>query len=352
MKGNWFAWSRGCTGALAMACVATALVACNNGDSAERYPADICVYRLPDLGRPADVAPPPPGQCEQRCATNLPGGAFRFTMLHVTAPADGECTKAQALRELLNGIWTRDLAAYVLNIIFEMKTVQFPVSCVAGSLELEAGPGWYKLKPESEALTIPEVTSEAVESLCLLQAPNGSQFASTFQATLDSGCAFNIDLSAQAESGEGVFLLFHTGPVDAPIICAPEQGDDPAEGLLDNTIPLAITFASGKLNEACDAIEEGFLEGCIALDHADHICFCIDPNYNCPLAPNPASTRYCDQMCAPGRINFGAFVTDTAGCEPACTVLGKPGVRIAGNFRAERIPDAMFDRQRSINCRQ
>ena len=93
----------------------------------------------------------------------------------------------------------------------------------------------------------------------------------------------------------------------------------------------------------------GLLEGCIALDAAYLICFCMDTEYNCAREPDPDDTSgfYCRKECGMEWLNFGSFIYDIAGLEPNCDIDEDgtmDGYRIAGEFEAEMLDDSKYTR--------
>ncbi len=322
-----------------------------SSDRAARYP-DIAVF---DPGAAGDA-----GQvgidvsegagalgCQALCGGQIEDRAFKFTRIFVTEPNEDTAPQAGALVDILNDLWSRDLASNVLNLVFEVGEVDY----VAGAASVLVGPAWYRRTPEAVAANpsprLDEVPDEDIEAICLLTQADGTPMTGDFSAALDDTCAFNIDGAGNDPDGEGVFLAFHTGPTTDPVICAPEQGQTP--GLSANTIPLMIHVARGRFADDCGAIVDGFMSGCIALEHANRICMCIDQEYKCE--PQPAAVGgYCAQLCGRHFLNFGDLVTDVAGIPETCTVMGKQGIRIAAEFEAVVLPAERYDPRRSIDC--
>lgn len=323
--------------------VSLMLVACSTAEKGELLPT-IEVYQAVSEDADEDVAPL---GCEAICGERLPGANFRFTLLHVTEPNESTSPRAKALQDILNDMWSRDLSGHVLNIIFELGSVDYE----SGEANLEVGPGWYRLTPEAaqDPPPVGEVAASDVSNFCLLEGVEGESLAIALIAQLDAECGFEIDpATAQDSDGQGAFLLFHTGPTTDPVICAPDQGSAP--GLADNTIPLAVTAARGRFDASCDRIVEGYLEGCIAVEHANQICMCTRPGGHCKEDASPSAANYCGQVCSSESLNLGGFMLDVAQIEPSCTVFGRDGIRIAAMFEAKRLPPERYDPERSVDC--
>ena len=329
---------------LVLLALALGLAACSSGEQAELLPS-IGVYEAGASSR-GDAAATTPGFCEQNCGADLGGAAFRFTILHVTEPADETSPMAKVVRDIINDSWSSDILTHVLNLIIEVD----PPDYAGGQLQIHAGPAWFRLTDEAAANPpgLGDVVDEDIDRFCLLEALDGQAMDIAIDAPLDENCGFEIDLTA--DDGEGSFLMFHTGPTSEPVLCAPEQAL--SEGLVNNTIPLSVTYVRGRFDEGCGAIVDGYLEGCIALEHAYRICICIDGDYDCYANGDPGSDTYCGQHCGEQFLNFGGIVADVAQIPTTCQVLGLDGIRIAGDFEAVRLAAERFSAERSIDCIQ
>ncbi len=319
------------------------LASCSTDAQKERYP-QLGVYEAGSTGTD-DIGTTTSGYCEQNCGETLAGTAFRFTLLHVIEPADEVSPAASVVRDVINDSWSSDILTHVLNLIIETEQPDY----ASGLLGFHAGPAWFQLTDEAAQAPpgLGNVQDCDIESFCLLEDLDGRAMDVTMSAPIDENCGFEIDLAA--DDGEGEFLMFHTGPTNDPVLCAPEQGL--TEGLVNNTIPLSISYVRGRFDEGCGNIVDGYLEGCIAIEHANRICICTDGDYNCYADPDPAGSTYCEVNCGARRfLNFGGLVTDVARIPATCKVLGLDGIRIVAQFEAARLGPERFQPERSIDC--
>ncbi len=266
------------------------------------------------------------GRCPHACTPSLVGAVFRFTDVRVMRPP-GE------LANILNTLWTRDIDSYILNILIRVRSH----NAATGSLNLEGGAGWYKTFEPVQSLN--DVTADDIEWFCQLSdAEAGFVYQSPLATHLDGQCRFTTE--------EDSFLLFHTGPVDAPVLCGPEQA-------VPHTIPIMRLDAQATLSDDCQQFTEGHLRGCISVSAARKTCFCMQPDYSCARSPDPLNAAYCRQQCGPAWINFGDFVENVAQVAPDCSIEGGDvfdGYSLEGTFTAERLAPERFNPVQSRDC--
>lgn len=273
-----------------------ALIACGGSESEK----DTATGGTDTGGSGSDTAAP--AGCDQ-CA-DMVGWAFRITSLFVTEPEDPDSETDHKVREFLNELWERDIDNEVLNILFEVKEYD----PVAGKLVVRAGPAW-------------KHDDGKFHMLC--------GYDSDFTLPMD-GCGFEA---------EGLELNFHTGPLDAPVICAPDLE-------LSNSIPLRAMSVKAELETDCAAsdggITGGYLSGWIPAAAADQICSCniyddVTKSYSCDEPPDPSEDKYCGKNCGTlGYTNFGWVVTTMAQIPPQDNA-GVPSYRLAGYFSAHKV---------------
>jgi hypothetical protein len=148
------------------------------------------------------------------------------------------------------------------------------------------------------------------------------------------------------KSREATSLYFHSGPMDAPLICAPQN--TPA-----NNIPIKSLKIRASFNRECTAIDEGYLEGCIRITDADRICMCPGVAGACEIAPtgtveydpdDPAKLKdYCHTNCSGKHISFGGLIRASSVPTTCITDDGSEGYRVQGFFTARALPEHCAD---------
>ena len=283
---------------------------------------------------PAIVIPEGSTECSSFCecdADEVRGAVFRVTRLEIDEP--------DAFAQILNLMWETDIQNNILNVLFVVDDVVQGTAAAFNRISISGGPGWrdpkmpYILEPAAG-----EPSSSMVESYCLLE---GLSVPMELRPYHGYQCQFK---SAAPSS-----LYFHSGPKDAPLICAP--ANEPP-----NNIPISDLKIRASYNRDCTAIQEGFLEGCITVDAADRICMCLGAGA-CPWTPVPDAeftaddlTGYCKSACGPQWISFGGLVK-TFQLLPSClTPEGVPGYRVQGFFDADRLDPVQYNPISSDDC--
>jgi len=291
-----------------------------------------CV-QVNEPGAPAVVIPEGDSTCSSFCecdAAEMTGRAFRLTRLEIDEP--------DAFAQILNTMWDGDVHNNVLNVIFHVDEAVQGSSTAFRSLKITAGPGWRDPK-QPFILKAPEgePTETAVTSYCLLEGLD-------VPITLKPYHGYQCQLKSTAPSA----LYFHSGPKDAPLICAP--ANEPA-----NNIPISGLSIRASFNRDCSQIQDAFLEGCITVEAADGICMCATAG-GCPMNAEPDRSLagvdlpgYCHGACGEQWTSFGAIVR-SFNLKPAClTPEGEPGYAVQGFFDAVAIP-GQYNPTRSSDC--
>jgi len=205
------------------------------------------------------------GECSTSCQEcpdpeGMKGRVFRINRLEIDEPA--------AFASLLNGIWESDIDSHTLNVLFFVTGAERNDEELAAFTRLEfvAGPAWRTPKLPL-ALYDEEggpTATEQVESYCHLDGLDSSLDGEPYPGKL-----------CEVRSTEDTSLLFHSGPKDTPLVCAP--ANYPANSIPIKNLKTRLTF-----NEDCTEIHKSFLEGCITIPDADHICMCVGGTGNCP----------------------------------------------------------------------
>ena len=303
---------------------------------------------------PRPDIPPVDVPVDEQCPVCLkPGLTFRFTMLQVTEPAS-----PTALKDFLTGLWEKDICAYRLNVLLQIKEAELQGD---GStrITVTAGSGWHVVRDATSGELRPTEPSEVLRPFqCVADSnppttiPEAHYFISDtreFTLTVQPDCTFNVDT--------GAGLWFHPGREENPYICS---AGDPSISLPVNTIPIEGLQASGSFTNTCDAIVPGDntkLTGCIARKAACQICaFMQGPDYtNADLdpvetaVPEQCNASYCQRHCARKLwSNFGfmtgggALATSDGGwkvpLDDRCVINGDPGYRLAGFWSAVSVP--------------
>lgn len=241
----------------------------------------------------------------------IEGMAFRFTSLLVTEPDDPDSTTDGAIRDYLNEMWRRDIANEIFNVFMRI-TAYDPAS---GRMNVTVG----------SAMRFPDGLFHFI-------------------------CGTTGDYELQASPGSCDYanvagdqtLRFHTGPVDAPVYCAPELTPQ-------NAVPIRGLATQLTLDTDCQAgtasVSAGFLAGWVPEIDADRICFCsrYDASrgvYDCEDAPQPGHAQYCFANCGAGYGLFGSILKIVAKVTPTPDPFdGTPSFRIAGYYDAESLSD-------------
>jgi hypothetical protein len=259
------------------------------------------------------------GSCDQYCqcdAEAMKGRVFRLTRLEIDEP--------DAFAEILNLLWDGDVKNNILNVLIHVDDAVAGKTSAFNSIKITAGPAWripkmpYILRAEEG-----KPMADPVTSYCLLK-----------------GLSFEMELlpyhgyQCEVKSAGPASLYFHSGPRDAPLICAPFITPP-------NNIPISDLSIRTGFNRDCTGITDGYLEGCITVDSADRICMCPGQPGTCGRSPvegyvfDPQDlTGYCHNECGPDWISFGELVK-SFGLLPSCiTEGGIDGYRVQGFFDA------------------
>jgi len=255
----------------------------------------------------------------QRCLQK--GLCYRFSDLVVTEPSE-----PPGLPPYLNNIWQQDVKDYRLNIVLCLReAVQVGDMMV---VQFEAGGAWHDL------------TFDKVVDLNHSNVPAWYQFidgsTSLFTAIVFKDCTLQTQSAAS--------LLFHSGPKDHPLICAPGLGELP-----QNTIPLVELMATGHVDGQCEKITSGFLTGCISHEAACQICSWVPApiykNWNIDgienVSPQLCDATLCRHYCGDMWANFAQFV-EGINVPFQCDTDGDgedDGYRLSGNFEATKVEE-------------
>ena len=267
-------------------------------------------------------------QCDE---DTVRGRTYRMTRMEIDEP--------DKFAFLLNPIWETDIRNNTLNVLFFVDEITVNPMGSISHLLFTAGPGWREPYMPL-ALEPPEggASADVVDSYCMLdglfaevEGKPYHGYQCTFKSIRDSN------------------LNFHSGPKDAPLVCAPENV--PA-----NIIPIKNLKMRMSFNEDCTAIHEGYMEGCITIEDAKRICMCLSTGA-CPIdPPNQGGhdeddlVAYCHDKCGSKWISFGKSV-EAFGLLPSCiTSEGEQGYRLQGFFDAVSIEDK-FNPVRSADCK-
>jgi hypothetical protein len=293
---------KGFSKAALLALVLMVALAC---DSAEKKADDTGTV---DDGSTEETSPEVIAAGCDDCGGALVGKAMRFSSLFVTEPADPNSTTDGAIRDFLNGMWTRDMENEILNILFVIKAYDM----ATGSLTVEVGPAWRF--PDGD-----------FHFIC--------GYSDTYELKTEPG---SCDFTNEAAPGK---LNFHTGPKNDPVLCAPDVAPT-------NSIPISDLITEATLQTDCDAstvsIEGATLSGWILETDADMICSCnnYDPDtktYTCDSTPDPDHDNYCFKNCGSGYSLFGPIMKIIAQVAPKPNPQGLPSFKIAGFYAADTI---------------
>lgn len=274
------------------------------------------------------------GTCLKCDADAMKGRVYRITRLEIDEP--------DAFAQILNVLWQGDVKNNILNVLVVVDDAVAGTGTAFESLRLTLGPGW-RVPKMPYVLPPPEGQSMAsmVDDYCLLD-----------------GLSLDVDLApyhgtqCQFKSTAPTSLFFHSGPKDAPLICAPDN--QPA-----NNIPISNMTIRASFNDDCTAIRDGFLLGCITVDAADRICMCMGAPGSCPRAPEPGATptylpdeldASCNAACGTGWLSFGSIIRSFELAPGCLTPEGTQGYFVQAFFDAEMIPDTKFNAVRSDDC--
>lgn len=290
-------------------------------------------YTIEEPPCPPIVIPENTGECSKFCECDYEDFAntpYRLTRLEIDEPEE--------LATLLNVIWNTDILNNVVNVVFLVTDFEPGTAAAFDSITFEVGPGW---RSPHEPLGIPPEEGQAspsvVDSYCMLDGLSVEMKAKPYHG---NQCVF--------KSVEAAALNFHTGPLERPIVCAPEL--TPA-----NSIPIKGMKTRFGLHEDCRGFSNGHLEGCIAVKDAAKICMCLVTG-SCEFKPVDVGeyeeedlSSYCKDVCGFKWISFGQSVK-AFGLKPTClTQDGEEGYRIQGFIDAEAVPDK-FNPIPSSNC--
>ncbi|MFH1533164.1 MAG: hypothetical protein ABIK09_20750 [Pseudomonadota bacterium] len=318
------------------------------------------------------------GSCGECSVEEMKGRVFRMTSLEIDEP--------QEFADLLNTMWRTDIDNQTLNVLFyvDIATRTDEELGPFSLLEFVAGPAWRTPKLPLALLQEEKgpTPDEQVDSYCILDGLESALDGEPYHGKL---CEF--------KSLKYTSLFFHSGPKDQPLVCAP--ANVPA-----NTIPIKNLKARMPFNEDCTEIQNAFLEGCITIPDADHICMCLKGTGNCDYvyedgpeilegdaarAPwmwpygwqagedaedggdtstywmldedgEPIKTKkpiledYCAMVCGKDWVSFGGVVNIIPNMNPTCqTPDGRPGYRIQGFFNALTVTEK-FNPVQSADC--
>ncbi len=283
---------------------------------------------------PDIIIPENTGECSTFCecdAADVQGRVFRLTRMEIDEPEE--------FAQMLNSMWESDVKNNTLNVIFEVTEAIQGTSSAFDNLGITVGPGWrdpkepYALKPEEGASSESEV-----ESYCILEGLSAD-------ITLKPYHGYQCQFKSEEDSN----LYFHSGPKDAPLVCAPDISPR-------NNIPIRNLKIRTGLSEDCTSISNGTLEGCITADDGNHICMCAITG-TCDVPPEDPDVsfdedelnQYCKGACGKGWISFGEIVKSFGLAKTCLTPEGKPGYRLQGFFDAVEITDK-FNPIKSIDC--
>jgi hypothetical protein len=255
----------------------------------------------------------------QKCLQK--GACYRFSDLVVTEPSE-----PPGLPPYLNNIWQQDVKDFRLNIVLCLREVVQVGDMMV--VQFEAGGAWHDLP------------FDKVMDLNHSNVPSWYQFiegsTSLFTAIVFKDCTLETQSSAS--------LLFHSGPKDHPLICAPGLG-----GLPQNIIPIVGLVATAHVDDTCEAITSGHLSGCISHDAACQICSWMPaPNYKQwkidgkeDVPEQLCDATLCQHYCGEMWANFAQFV-EGIHVPFQCDTDGNgedDGYRLAGNFVATRVQE-------------
>jgi hypothetical protein len=292
-----------------------------------------CTVEVPAPDPPQFSLPDASSQANTICsctADELTQKVFRLTRLEIDEP--------QELSAVLNAMWAGEIQKNILNVLFRVDEAQEGATAAFDKIKMAAGPAWRSPK---EPASLPPVGGDSVES------------------RVDSYCmldGLDIDLElkpyhgyqCQVKNPVAASLLFHLGPTDKPMMCAP---------LLDppNATPLKDLKVRFGFSEDCTSIKDGFLEGCIQVEDAQRMCICMVAG-NCEWTGDPTASEntddlagYCGAACGDNWVSFGTVV-QLAGVKPGClTIEGKQGYRLQAFFDAVDVSDR-FNPVQSADC--
>ena len=290
-------------------------------------------YTVEEPPCPPIVIPENTGECSTLCKCDYDsfgGSPFRLTRLEIDEPEE--------LATLLNTIWNTDILRNVVNVLFVVTDFEEGTAAAFNRITFKVGPGW---RSPHEELSIPpadgDPSESMVDSYCMLEGYDVDMSVKPYHV---HQCVFKTE-----EAGA---LYFHTGPLDNPIVCAPEL--EPP-----NSIPIQNLKVRLALNENCDGFTDGHLEGCIAVDEANKICMCLTTG-QCPMEhvdmgdyESDDLAAYCKDKCGFKWISLGQSMA-AFGLVPTCLTLdGREGYRVQGFIDGHSVPD-YFNPIQSADC--
>jgi hypothetical protein len=290
-------------------------------------------YTIEEPPSPPIVIPENSGECSEFCQCDYDEFAntpLRLTRLEIDEPEE--------LATLLNVIWNTDILNNVVNVVFLVTDFVPGTAAAFDSIAFEVGPGW---RTPHEPLAIPpeegQSSASVVDSYCMLEGLSVEMKAKPYHG---NQCVF--------KSVEAASLNFHTGPLERPIVCAPDL-------IPANSIPIKGMKTRFGFHEDCRGFSNGHLEGCIAVKDANKICMCLVTG-SCEFKhvdvgeyPEDDLTSYCKDVCGFKWISLGQSIK-AFGLEPTClTQDGDEGYRIQGFIDAEAVAGS-FNPVQSTNC--
>ena len=235
-----------------------------------------------------------------------------------------EIDEPVALATVLNSVWGGEIRNNILNVLFRMDAAEEGLTTAFKSITMVAGPGWRdpptpaQLPPEDETAA----THSAVDSYCMMEGLDRELQLKPYQ-----------DYQCQYRNPEPVDLLFHLGAKSDPLMCAPLL--EPA-----NATPLKDLKVRFGFNEDCTGINNGFLEGCIAVEDAARMCICTNAGtcaYKGDLTAKHTPDDlpgYCGAACGPGWTSFGGLINAVEIASTCITTDGREGIRLQAFFDA------------------
>lgn len=272
--------------------------------------------------------------CSKCDAAAMKGRVYRINNLEIDEP--------DAFAAILNLIWQSDIKNNILNVLLVVDDAQPGTAGNAfDKVSLTLGPGWREPKMPY-VLPAPDGTPSAdvITDYCMLQDLSLKVDLLTYHGTL-----------CQLKSAEPTSLYFHSGPKDAPLICAPDNS--PA-----NNIPISNMSIRASFNDDCSQVVDGFLLGCITMAAADRICMCMGEPGACAFQPTSGIATYdpenldeaCHSACSPSALSFGGIVR-SFDLNPGClTPDGTQGYFVQAFFSAVLIPSGKFNPVTSNDC--
>jgi hypothetical protein len=275
------------------------------------------------------------GTCLKCDAAAMKGRVYRVTRLEIDEP--------DVFASILNVMWQGDVKNNILNVLIVVDDAVAGTGTAFEKLSLKLGPGWrvpkmpYVLPPPNDETPM----SDMVTDYCQL-----------------AGMSLDVQLDpyhgtqCQFKSTAPTSLYFHSGPKDAPLICAPDN-------VPSNNIPISNMSIRMSFNDDCSEVKDGFLLGCIKVQDADRICMCTGDPGACEWDKKPGATyqpdaldESCHTACGDMWMSFGGIVR-ALGLAPGClTPEGDQGYFVQAFFDATMLPEDKFNQVSSDDCSQ